>query len=87
MIKDAILAVGTILALLCAFLLAGFVSAVFFLTCKISSQIISFFKAPAHPKEESAVEKFIGSQNVFVRDPLQYQDKNENGVDDLDETR
>lgn len=87
MIKDTILGLGTLLALLCAFLLAGFVAAVFFWTCRFSGRIIRFFKAPAEPEEKTDVEKFLESKNVFVRDPSQYKDKNNNGIDDLDETR
>lgn len=88
MIKDTILGIGTLLALFCAFLLAGFVAAVFFWTCRFCGQIIRFFKSPAEPEDEKTdVEKFLESKNIFVRDPLQYRDKNNNGVDDLDEIR
>lgn len=86
--KSFILGVGTILALFCAFLLAGFVSAVFFWTCRITKEIVRFFKTPANLKDEKTdIEKFLESKNVFVRDPSQYKDKNNNGVDDLDEVR
>jgi len=89
-IKDTILGIGTILALLCAFLIAGFVTAVFIWTCRFTARIVRFFKAPAIPKNDEEIEKikeFLDSKDVFVRDPLQYSDKNKNGIDDLDETR
>ena len=89
MIKETILGIGTVLALLCAFLLAGFVAAVFFWTCRFSASIIKYFKKPAYPVDEelSDVEKFLEAKKIFVRNPLDYQDKNNNGVDDLNETR
>ena len=89
--KDFFLAMGTILAVFSAFLIAGFVSAVFFLTLRFTRDIIRWF-SPKHDgrgglfKEQETISKFMDSKNVFVRDPAQYKDVNNDGVDDL-ETR
>ena len=89
--KDLLLAIGTVLVLISAFLIAGFVSAVFFLALRFTRDIIRWF-SPKHDgkgglfSEEETIGKFMRSKNVFVRYPLQYKDANNDGVDDL-ETR
>ena len=87
--KDLLLAIGTILVLISAFLIAGFVSAVFFLALRFTRDIIRWF-SPKHDgrgglfKEQETIGKFMRSKNVFVRDPMQYKDVNNDGVDDLE---
>jgi len=89
--KDFFLAMGTILAIFSAFLIAGFVSAVFCLTLRLLRKFSKLYlgKSPSKVElsgEEKAIGKFMASKNVFVRDPAQYKDVNNDGVDDL-ETR
>lgn len=89
--KDLLLAIGTVLVIVAAFLIAGFVSAVFFLTLRFTRDIVRWFSPKHNGKsglfaEEETIEKFMRSKNVFSRDPLQYKDANNDGVDDL-ETR
>ena len=91
--KDLLLAIGTVLVIVAAFLIAGFVSAVFFLTLRFTRDIVRWF-SPKHngksglfaEEETETIEKFMRSENVFSRDPLQYKDADNDGVDDL-ETR
>lgn len=88
MIKDAVIAFGIVLALACSFLIAGFVVGVALYTIKIAKAMLKWFKTPEQEsEEENTVSKFMGSGNVFVRDPLAYKDANGNNIDDLDETR
>jgi len=89
--KDLLLAIGTVLVIVAAFLIAGFVSAVFFLTLRFTRDIVRWFSPKHNGKsglftEEETIEKFMRSKNVFSRDPLQYKDADNDGVDDL-ETR
>lgn len=89
--KDLFLAIGTILAIFSAFLIAGFVSAVFCLTLRFTRDIIRWFSTKHDgkgglPGEQETIGKFMRSKNIFVRDPMQYKDVNNDGVDDL-ETR
>lgn len=90
MIKDAVIAFGIVLALACSFLIAGFVVGVALYTIRVTKAMLKWFKTAEQEREseeEKTVSKFMGSGNVFVRDPLAYKDANGNNIDDLDETR
>ena len=55
--------------------------------CSIFLLVVSLLKYKSEKDEsssdEQAVEDFIKAKEVFVRDPLDFKDKDRDGVDDI----
>lgn len=55
--------------------------------CSIFLLVVSLLKYKSEKEEsssdEQAVEDFIEAKEIFVRDPLDFKDKDRDGVDDI----